>query len=207
MPQLNSGGGDDLGANDEMIAFKDEGEQEEKMQANVFTEGDLADLKSSLVNESESTGGSNSQSSNAAAVATAGAHPEAMRRLQDPQRVYREKLPDHMEDDLKHQDPGMYKGPAYSGYPFLMVSDPYLPNGSMSPLVSSCDPKVLLRPANLEVSSVNLTENKFPVKVFGICVFSVQYTDCRKVFTVASFAYTIMHYSEASFISITVKCQ
>ncbi|XP_048347196.1 transcription factor 7 isoform X3 [Sphaerodactylus townsendi] len=134
MPQLNSGGGDDLGANDEMIAFKDEGEQEEKMQANVFTEGDLADLKSSLVNESESTGGSNSQSSNAAAVATAGAHPEAMRRLQDPQRVYREKLPDHMEDDLKHQDPGMYKGPAYSGYPFLMVSDPYLPNGSMSPL-------------------------------------------------------------------------
>lgn len=31
----------------------------------------------------------------------------------------------------------MYKGSAYSGYPFLMLSDPYLPNGSMSPLVSS----------------------------------------------------------------------
>lgn len=53
MPQLNSGGGDDLGANDEMIAFKDEGEQEEKIQENAFTEADLADLKSSLVNESE----------------------------------------------------------------------------------------------------------------------------------------------------------
>ncbi|KAL8211898.1 UNVERIFIED_CONTAM: hypothetical protein K2H54_025574 [Gekko kuhli] len=100
MPQLNNGGGDDLGANDEMIAFKDEGEQEEKMQASVFTEGDLADLKSSLVNESESPGGSgSSQTSNAAAAAaTAGAHPEAIRRLQDPQRVYQEKLPDPMED-------------------------------------------------------------------------------------------------------------
>ncbi|KFV73551.1 Lymphoid enhancer-binding factor 1, partial [Struthio camelus australis] len=35
---------------------------------------------------------------------------------------------------IKHQDAGMYKGSAYSGYPFLMLSDPYLPNGSMSPL-------------------------------------------------------------------------
>ncbi|XP_034259977.1 transcription factor 7 isoform X4 [Pantherophis guttatus] len=138
MPQL-SGGGDDLGANDEMIAFKDEGEQEEKIQANVFTEGDLADLKSSLVNESESGGGgSNRQASNPAATvagaSAAGAHPEAIRRLQEPQRVYPEKLPDHMDDGLKHQDPGMYKGSPYSGYPFLMLSDPYLPNGSMSPL-------------------------------------------------------------------------
>ncbi|XP_061473082.1 transcription factor 7 isoform X10 [Rhineura floridana] len=139
MPQLNSGGGDDLGANDEMIAFKDEGEQEEKIQANVFTEGDLADLKSSLVNESESTSGGSSSSSNGGtqasnATATAGTHAEAIRRLQDPQRVYQEKLSDHMEDGLKHQDPGMYKGSSYSGYPFLMLSDAYLPNGSMSPL-------------------------------------------------------------------------
>lgn len=34
----------------------------------------------------------------------------------------------------------MYKGSTYSGYPFLMLSDPYLPNGSMSPLVSSSSP-------------------------------------------------------------------
>ncbi|XP_077182958.1 transcription factor 7 isoform X6 [Paroedura picta] len=133
MPQLNGGGGDDLGATDEMIAFKDEGEQEEKLPASVFTEGDLADLKSSLVNESESPGGSSGQASSAAG-ATAGVHGEAIRRLQDPQRVYQEKLPDPMEDGLKHQDPGMYKGSAYSGYPLLMLSDPYLPNGSMSPL-------------------------------------------------------------------------
>lgn len=53
MPQLNGGGGDDLGANDEMIAFKDEGDHEEKIrEENAFT-SDLADLKSSLVNESE----------------------------------------------------------------------------------------------------------------------------------------------------------
>ncbi|XP_053935371.1 transcription factor 7 isoform X5 [Cuculus canorus] len=123
MPQLGSGG-DDLGATDEMLAFKDEGEQEEKIPENAFTERDLADLKSSLVNESEGSG------SPAAAP-----DPEAIRRVQDPQRVYQEKLPDHMDDaGMKHQDPGMYKGSAYSGYPFLMLSDPYLPNGSMSPL-------------------------------------------------------------------------
>ncbi|XP_074866194.1 transcription factor 7 isoform X6 [Carettochelys insculpta] len=121
MPQLGSGAGDDLGATDEMIAFKDEGEQEEKIQENAFTERDLADLKSSLVHESESSG-------------SAAAGPEAIRRAQDPQRVYQEKLPDPMEDGTKHQDQGMYKGSAYSGYPFLMLSDPYLPNGSMSPL-------------------------------------------------------------------------
>ncbi|XP_015731379.1 transcription factor 7 isoform X5 [Coturnix japonica] len=123
MPQLGSGGGDDLGATDELIAFKDEGEQEEKIPENAFTERDLADLKSSLVNESEGSGSP-----------AAAADPEAVRRVQDPQRVYQEKLPDHMEDGMKHQDPGMYKGSAYSGYPFLMLSDPYLPNGSMSPL-------------------------------------------------------------------------
>lgn len=65
MPQLSSGGGDDLGANDEMIAFKDEGEQEEKIQENALTERDLADLKSSLVNESETN-----QSPNAAVGGT-----------------------------------------------------------------------------------------------------------------------------------------
>lgn len=37
----------------------------------------------------------------------------------------------------KHQDGGMYKTPAYPGYPFLMLPDPYLPNGSVSPSVST----------------------------------------------------------------------
>ncbi|NXO74290.1 TF7L2 factor, partial [Phainopepla nitens] len=48
MPQLNGGGGDDLGANDELISFKDEGEQEEKISENSSAERDLADVKSSL---------------------------------------------------------------------------------------------------------------------------------------------------------------
>uniref|UniRef100_A0AAR2KGS2 HMG box domain-containing protein n=1 Tax=Pygocentrus nattereri TaxID=42514 RepID=A0AAR2KGS2_PYGNA len=119
MPQLNSGGGDDLGANDEMISFKDEGEQDEKIQENAFTEGDLADLKSSLVNESEIN-----QNSNAAVV---------RRGQQDEQRVYAEKHREHLDEGPKHQDGGMYKAPSYSGYPFLMLPDPYLPNGPVSP--------------------------------------------------------------------------
>lgn len=53
MPQLNGGGGDDLGANDEMIAFKHEGDHEEKIREESAFTSDLADLKSSLVNESE----------------------------------------------------------------------------------------------------------------------------------------------------------
>lgn len=118
MPQLNSGGGDDLGANDEMISFKDEGEQDEKIQENLFTERDLADLKSSLVNESEINQNANT------AVVRRGQH--------DEQRVYPEKHREHHEDVSK-QDGGMYKAPAYSGYPFLMLTDPYLPSGSVSP--------------------------------------------------------------------------
>uniref|UniRef100_A0A8C7MWQ9 Transcription factor 7 n=1 Tax=Oncorhynchus kisutch TaxID=8019 RepID=A0A8C7MWQ9_ONCKI len=117
MPQLSSGGGDDQGANDEMISFKDEGEQDEKIQENAFTERDLADLKSSLVNESETN-----QSSNAAAV---------RRSQQNEHRGYQEKHREHL-DMSKHQDGGMYKT-AYPGYPFLMLPDPYIPNGSMSP--------------------------------------------------------------------------
>ncbi|XP_024921704.1 transcription factor 7 isoform X6 [Cynoglossus semilaevis] len=119
MPQLSSGGGDDLGANDEMIAFKDEGEQEEKIQENAFTERDLADLKSSLVNESEIN-----QSPSAAAV---------RRGQQGEQRGFAEKQREHIDGVSKQQDGGMYKTPAYPGYPFLMLPDPYLPNSSVSP--------------------------------------------------------------------------
>ncbi|NXU35827.1 TF7L2 factor, partial [Drymodes brunneopygia] len=58
----NGGGGDDLGANDELISFKDEGEQEEKISENSSAERDLADVKSSLVNESETNQNSSSDS-------------------------------------------------------------------------------------------------------------------------------------------------
>ncbi|XP_029439659.1 transcription factor 7 isoform X10 [Rhinatrema bivittatum] len=127
MPQLSSGGGDDLGANDELIPFKDEGEQEEKSRESAFTEGDLADLKSSLVNETE--GGQQQQQPPPAA------EPEAIRCARDAARLYPQKPAEHMEEaGIKPQDSGMYRGSAYSGYPFLMLSDSYLPNASVSPL-------------------------------------------------------------------------
>nr|XP_033804870.1 transcription factor 7-like 1 isoform X1 [Geotrypetes seraphini] len=123
MPQLNSGGGDDLGANDELISFKDEGEQEEKISENVSAERDLDDVKSSLVNESEN----NSSSSDS----------EAERRPQ-PRESF-EKPRDYLAEAVRRQqqqDGGFFKGPPYPGYPFLMIPDlggPYLPNGALSP--------------------------------------------------------------------------
>nr|XP_057942975.1 transcription factor 7 isoform X2 [Doryrhamphus excisus] len=116
MPQH---GGDDLGATDEMIAFKDEGEQEEKIQESAFTERDLADLKSSLVNESEIH-------QNPAGAAGA----SALRRGQPAeQRNFNKQL----DGASKQQDGGVYKTPGYPGYPFLMLPDHYLPNSSVSP--------------------------------------------------------------------------
>lgn len=65
MPQLSGGGGDpELCATDEMIPFKDEGDpHKEQIFAELShseEEGDLADIKSSLVNESEISPNSNS---------------------------------------------------------------------------------------------------------------------------------------------------
>ncbi|CAB1319730.1 unnamed protein product [Coregonus sp. 'balchen'] len=125
MPQLNGGGGDDLGANDEMISFKDEGEQEEKISENVSAERDLDDLKSSLVNESEN----NSSSSDSE---------QAERRPQPrPDLDSYEKTRDYFSEALRRQqDGGFFKSPHYPGYPFLMIPDltnPYLSNGALSP--------------------------------------------------------------------------
>ncbi|KAE8589356.1 hypothetical protein XENTR_v10017541 [Xenopus tropicalis] len=123
MPQLNGGGGDDLGANDEMISFKDEGEQEEKISEISSAERDLADVKSSLVNESETPQNSSSDS-------------EAERRPPPRSESFRDKSRDSLEDAAKRPDGGLFKGPAYGGYPFIMIPDltsPYLPNGSLSP--------------------------------------------------------------------------
>ncbi|XP_078499945.1 transcription factor 7-like 2 isoform X31 [Lissotriton helveticus] len=123
MPQLNGGGGDDLGANDEMISFKDEGEQEEKTSEDSSAERDLADVKSSLVHESEANQNSSSDS-------------EAERRPPPRSESYREKSRESLEEAAKRQDGGLFKGPPYPGYPFIMIPDlgnPYLPNGSLSP--------------------------------------------------------------------------
>ncbi|XP_066478404.1 transcription factor 7-like 2 isoform X4 [Tiliqua scincoides] len=123
MPQLNGGGGDDLGANDELISFKDEGEQEEKISDNSSAERDLADVKSSLVNESETNQNSSSDS-------------EAERRPPPRSESFRDKSRESLEEAAKRQDGGLFKGPPYPGYPFIMIPDltgPYLPNGSLSP--------------------------------------------------------------------------
>ncbi|NP_001239177.1 transcription factor 7-like 1 [Oryzias latipes] len=125
MPQLNGGGGDDLGANDEMIPFKDEGEQEEKISENVSAERDLDDVKSSLVNESEN----NSSSSDSE-------HAERRPQTRPDSESY-EKTREYFSEALRRQqDGGFFKSPHYPGYPFLMIPDltnPYLSNGSLSP--------------------------------------------------------------------------
>ncbi|XP_028907423.1 transcription factor 7 isoform X1 [Ornithorhynchus anatinus] len=109
-----------------MLAFKDEGEQEDKLRGGGgFTERDLADLKSSLVNESEGSGGG----------AAAAGEAEAIRRAQNPQRLFQDKLQDPLEDGLKPQDGGgMYKEPVYPGYNLLVH---YPPSGSVPPLSDS----------------------------------------------------------------------
>ncbi|XP_040013146.1 transcription factor 7-like 1-B isoform X2 [Xiphias gladius] len=124
MPQLNGGDGDDLGANDELIAFKDEGEQEEKR--NVSAERDLDDVKSSLVNESETNSSSDS---------------EADRRPKtNPDLESRARQSQLFEEALRRQqDGGLFQPSPYVGYPFFMIPDlgnlcsPYLTNGALTP--------------------------------------------------------------------------
>ncbi|XP_055014765.1 lymphoid enhancer-binding factor 1 isoform X2 [Boleophthalmus pectinirostris] len=145
MPQLSGGGGGDpeLCATDEMIPFKDEGDpHKEQIFAELShseEEGDLADIKSSLVNESESSPNSN----------------DAARQSQIPQDSYHEKHRDHPDDDsiqnvcffsaAKHQD--LYgKSHPYPGYPgYIMMSNmgnDYMNNGSLSPPMPRTSNKV-----------------------------------------------------------------
>ncbi|XP_060102928.1 lymphoid enhancer-binding factor 1 isoform X4 [Heteronotia binoei] len=141
MPQLSGagggGGGDpELCATDEMIPFKDEGDpQKEKIFAEIShpeEEGDLADIKSSLVNESETI-----PSSNGHEVSGQG----------QAQESYHEKGRDHPEEG-KHTDGGLYsKGPSYSSYSgYIMMpnmnNDPYMSNGSLSPPIPRTSNKV-----------------------------------------------------------------
>ncbi|TDH02476.1 hypothetical protein EPR50_G00172950 [Perca flavescens] len=122
MPQLNGADGDDLGASDELIAFKDEGEQEEKR--NVSSERDLDDVKSSLVNESES-------SSDSEADRRPRTNPDAESRARQ-NYLFQEAL-------RRQQDAGLFQHSPYVGYPFFMIPDlgnlcsPYLANGALPP--------------------------------------------------------------------------
>lgn len=118
MPQLSGagggGGGDpELCATDEMIPFKDEGDpQKEKIFAEIShpeEEGDLADIKSSLVNESEIIPASNG-------------HEVSGPDQQEAWRVPR-----------KSREPGREPGRPGDG---LFEVPPLLGVGWMSPLVS-----------------------------------------------------------------------
>ncbi|XP_061108728.1 lymphoid enhancer-binding factor 1-like isoform X1 [Conger conger] len=137
MPQLAGGGGGDpeLCATDEMIPFKDEGDPEkEQIFAEINhpeEEGDLADIKSSLVNESETN-------------PNGGSH-DAARQSQISQDSYHEKHRD-LTDEGKHHD-AYNKGHPYTGYPsYIMMSnmnsDSYLSNGSLSPPMPRTSNKV-----------------------------------------------------------------
>ncbi|XP_020313307.1 transcription factor 7-like 1-B isoform X3 [Oncorhynchus kisutch] len=141
MPQLDGGGGDDLGANDELISFKDEGEQREKTAENVSSERDLDDVKSSLVNETEN----NSSSSDSEQAVS---HRRPQHHIPDWESYVRQR--EFVAEALRRQqhDSGLFKASLYAGYPLLMIPDlgnlsnlghlgnlgnPYLSPGVLSP--------------------------------------------------------------------------
>ncbi|XP_034534346.1 transcription factor 7-like 1-A [Notolabrus celidotus] len=123
MPQLNGTDGDDLGAHDELIAFKDEGEQEEKR--NVSADRDLDDVKSSLVNESETNSSSDSEAD------------RRSKRNHDLETRARQSL--LFEEALRRrQEGGLFAPSPYVGYPLFMFPDlgnlcsPYIANGALA---------------------------------------------------------------------------
>ncbi|XP_061149915.1 transcription factor 7-like 1-A [Syngnathus typhle] len=113
MPQLSDDG--DLGANDELIPFKDEGEHDDKTSAAAATaaQRDLDDVKSSLVNESETN---HSASDSEAADRRARRQPDAA------------GLPGRGQpfgEALRRRSGGVLQAPAFVGYPFFMIPDLY----------------------------------------------------------------------------------
>ncbi|XP_065507539.1 transcription factor 7-like 1 isoform X2 [Caloenas nicobarica] len=127
MPQLEPAGGDDLGAPDELIAFQDEGEEQDKGAGRGSAHGDLDELKSSLVSETENRGSGTGTGS--------GSDSEAERPPQ-PRESF-QKPRDYLAEVVRRQqEGGFFKGPPYPGYPFLMLPElgsPYLANGALAP--------------------------------------------------------------------------
>ncbi|XP_043321437.1 transcription factor 7 isoform X1 [Cervus canadensis] len=138
MPQLDSGGGgagggDDLGAPDELLAFQDEGEEQDDKSRDSAAgpERDLAELKSSLVNESEGAAGdAGVPGAGAGARGEAEVGAEALGREHTSQRLFPDKLPESLEDGLKAPEctSGMYKDTVYSAFNLLMHYPP--PSGA-----------------------------------------------------------------------------
>uniref|UniRef100_A0AAY4ARA3 Lymphoid enhancer-binding factor 1 n=1 Tax=Denticeps clupeoides TaxID=299321 RepID=A0AAY4ARA3_9TELE len=140
MPQLAGGGGGggggdpELCATDEMIPFKDEGDpHKEQIFAEIShseEEGDLAEIKSSLVNETETSPNSNGHDVSAV-------HSDCP--LKTFFFFFSCLLPG------KHPD--MYKSHPYPSYPgYIMMSnmnnDSYMTNGSLSPPMPRTSNKV-----------------------------------------------------------------
>ncbi|XP_032281171.1 transcription factor 7 isoform X2 [Phoca vitulina] len=138
MPQLDSGGGgagggDDLCAPDELLAFQDEGEEQDDKSRDSAAgpERDLAELKSSLVNESEgAAGGAEVPGAGGGARGEAEVGAEALGREHTSQRLFPDKLPESLEDGLKAPEcaSGMYKDTVYSAFNLLMHYPP--PSGA-----------------------------------------------------------------------------
>ncbi|XP_054613314.1 transcription factor 7-like 1-A isoform X2 [Dunckerocampus dactyliophorus] len=121
MPQLSAADGEeDLGANDELLRFKDEGEHDDK--TSVAADRDLDDVKSSLVNESETNSSSDSE-----ADRRARAEPDVANRARQSQ-LFGEAL-------RRQQTTGLFQPPPYVGYPFFMIPDlcgSYLAGGGLT---------------------------------------------------------------------------
>ncbi|XP_015738534.1 transcription factor 7-like 1 [Coturnix japonica] len=127
MPQLEPAAGDDLGAPDELIAFQDEGEEQDKGAGRGSAHGDLDELKSSLVSETEGR---------AAAPGGPDAEVSGERPPRAPGKVSRRPRDALAAMVRRQQDGGFFKGPPYHGYPLLMLPElgtPYLSNGALSP--------------------------------------------------------------------------
>ncbi|XP_061657972.1 transcription factor 7-like 1-B isoform X2 [Syngnathoides biaculeatus] len=121
MPQLGDDG--DLGASDELIRFRDEGERDDK-RSGTAAGTDLDDVKSSLVNESESTDASASE----AASRRGGTERDA------PGRARYNRL---AGEALRRQRTagGLLAPSPYLGYPFFLIPDlraSYLAGGGLA---------------------------------------------------------------------------
>ncbi|XP_061655159.1 transcription factor 7-like 1-B isoform X2 [Phyllopteryx taeniolatus] len=122
MPQLSDDG--DLGASDELIQFHEEGERDDK-RTGTAAETDLDDVKSSLVNETETTNGA---SGSEAANRRAGTEPDA------PGRARHNRL---SGEALRWQQTagGLFAPSPYVGYPFFVIPDlrrSYLAGGGLA---------------------------------------------------------------------------
>ncbi|CAN0438164.1 unnamed protein product [Lampetra planeri] len=152
MPQLAAAtaGPEELGASDEMISYKDEGEQEEKANENADVEHDLDDLKSSLVHESESRGGSGSD---------AELHTGCVARTSLSASLGRHRGEGHLISSM------------YTGFPLLMLPDlgtPCLSQGALSPpvRVGQTHPKISRTPRpNLPPPAACICRPLLPNKV------------------------------------------